>query len=151
MPVRAGKKRANRQYETLTFASSQFRERAVALRDDMIAGPVSAERIVSLWEFCTDYLGIIADARATPGIVDEAKSQEEDPAYDASAEWLSHIPLIEVLRMFINTAVPKNGGWDLLQTMEADGTRTWRILSSAATVPLQDQLLLVINDITITS
>ena len=75
------------------------------------------------------------DIKATPGIGDYAKGkgQENDPTYDAAAEFTTLLSLLDVAIGSIVSGVPKDSNsYLLIETMDAAGVRTDRNFSGAA-------------------
>ncbi len=65
--------------------------------------------------------------RSVPGIATYARVQEDDVTYDVVAEFNALVAAIDTAIASISTTLPKDGGgFLLLETIAADGTRTPR-------------------------
>jgi hypothetical protein len=85
----------------------------------------------------------------TPGLVDYAKSQVDDPAYDVVAEFTAMRAAMVACRDGLISTFPKDGSDFLLyQTFNANGslaTRTFTAAQMAGSVALIDAVLATIN------
>jgi hypothetical protein len=85
---------------------------------------------------------------ATPGIVQFAKDQENDQAYDVAGEFTALLALMVDAATALAQAIPKSGGYLLANTLDANGFQVPREFVPAdlvAVVSALDDLILAIE------
>jgi hypothetical protein len=117
-------------------------------RQEMTAATVSASVPFAVIQHFAAVLPLLATWAATAGLAAYAQAQENDPAYDVSAEYVAMRNAMQSARDQLIATFPKDGsGFLLYQTMNADGTvalRTFTAAQLAPTVALLDSVIATI-------
>lgn len=112
------------QYRRALQIASQLRAQAVVYRDQAQAGSVRA------MDLDTGLLFVLVEsrielqrARNAPGIVDYAKAQQDDPAYNIALEFTAMIAELDTTLAWMEANFPQDGtGHIITKTFVGDGS-----------------------------
>jgi len=107
-------------------------------RDRMAAGPITAGGVLSLLD---NLSGALATFQGVAGLAGIAAYAQDQLGQDVAPDFSAMIAEVTACRDWIVSALPKDGdGYLLLETMDAQGSRTERTFSTAATAGLRTAL-----------
>ena len=108
----------------------------VTQRAAMTTSPVSATVPLAIIQHLATVIPQITTLAATPGLVEYARSQLNDPTYDVVAEFQAMRALMVSTLDNLITMFPKDGsGYLLYQTMNSNGILVTRIFGTAQLAP----------------
>ena len=118
-------------YELARQNAAGVRRFSQNLSTQLAAGG-NSEEVLAVVDSLVSFKNNLNESVGVPGIVAYAQDQEDDPAYDVAAEFIALIALIDLAITEVVTTIPKDGGGFLLiQTINADGTRVPRDFTGA--------------------
>ena len=104
--------------------------------DLMLAAVVSAWVPLQVIQHLRDVIARLDVWAATPGLREFAQAVENDPAYDAVAEYQATRATLDSTRDQLVTMFPKSGGFLAFQTMDADGNMAVRTFTNTQLAPV---------------
>ena len=135
-------------YQKIQGEARRAKNRAVALRDQLIAGNVNAESIIDIMSSFKSYIDTSDEVSSLSGMTDFAKAQEDDPTYDVIVEFTAaRIAAIAAADWVVNNFPQSAGGFMEKETIQVDYTTVTRTFPPAQTTGLQVVLLNFINAI----
>lgn len=112
----------------------------------MAAGNVTADYVLDVHRHAVDVDGRLATYATVPGIVQYAKDQYDNQAYDIAADFTALRSAIQAVRDEVETAIPKDTPTPYLLTHQfTANVLTPRTFSSANTATLQTLLQAVVD------
>ena len=140
---------ADRVFKQVQGSCRALRARCVSRLAAMAGGTFNANQLQELRADCLALAGEIQAAAQVPGIVDYAKSVEDDPDYDVAAEYSALRTLCLETETLINTlagAVTDGNGYLLLwKIVPGQGDLDPRVFSAGATTSLQAKVQEIIT------
>ena len=101
----------------------------------------NSDQILGTADTMLIYKGQLTDLATIPGIGDYAKDQENDPAYDVTAEFTAMLALIDAVIAAVTAGFPVDGSDFLLAyTFNPDGSQAPRSFAAPATVTIRAAL-----------
>ncbi len=112
------------QFDRALQSANQIRRTAVAFRALAVGGSVRTDDLFTgLIHQLFQIRQSLLKAKTTPGIVQYAKDQFDDPAYDIVTEFTTMLSEIDATTGFFETNFPKGpGGHLLIRTFVGDGS-----------------------------
>lgn len=126
-------------YNAIRSRATQLKKLATDSKALMLAGPVSASAVRQLLDLFIQGKAELNTAAAVSGIVDYAKAQEGDEAYDVAAEFTAMVSAAEGVINWIVANMPTNSGYVLAEQWSASGVSV-RTFSTAETAGLRTTL-----------
>lgn len=124
---------AQRAYENAMSTASALKSHITFVSDQSLLGPTPRLTILGVQQQLGSAIGIWTASAGAPGITQYAKDQLDDETYEIVTELNTVIAAATVLRDWINTNFPRNGGSNavLLQTADVNGVTTNLTFSTA--------------------
>ena len=121
MAFRATNEIPSRAYSNAKARASRLRQFAL---DEIAAysGGASAERILSLIAILRSSRDELSDFRSVPGIADIAQTEENDPTYNAAAEFNAVIAAVDAALTDIVAVLPRANGKVTVFDVTVSGT-----------------------------
>jgi len=113
---------------------------ATGARNALIAGNVSANAVIQIMTNIKSTIEVWDTVSSLPGIVQYARDQYDNQAYDVAVEFTAMRTQAVAVRDWIITNFPSSGGFIQKDTLEADGGITVRQFTPAQTAGLQTAL-----------
>ncbi len=129
-----------RAYDEIRREAARSYSEAVTLRAASLAGSISSAQILGLAGNLRSARIIMEERSSTPGIASYAQAQEDDAAYNVAAEYVTMRDTLDATLAWISSAMPENGGYLQAETLNADGSVTYRSFSTAQTAGLRSAL-----------
>lgn len=126
-------------YAAIRSRATQLKKFATDSKALMLAGPVSASAIRQLLDLFIQGKAELQTASGVSGIVEYAKAQEGDAAYDVAAEFTAMLSACTGVIDWIVANVPTNSGYVLTEQWSASGV-TLRTFSTSQTAGLRTTL-----------
>jgi hypothetical protein len=130
----------SRAYDEIKREALKVKNEATSVGAAATAGDITASRILGLSGNLRSASLNMAERAVTPGLVNYAKTQEDDPAYDVGADYAAMMQGINAVVAWISTNLPTSGGYLQTDTLNVDGSITSRSFPSAQTAGLVTQL-----------
>lgn len=128
------------QYQRAKRVAVQVKLLADTRAASFATGATSAE-ILSTVDNLRALKSALDEAKATPGIADYARSQEDNQAYDVVAEFNAMLAAIDAVIANVVTTIPKDGsGFLLVDRIETDGSLTPRDFTGPQLTGLVNEL-----------
>lgn len=121
--------------ELAATTSIRARQATQTNRDLANAGPVPRRRLIQFMGNLSKAAEALTSVAATPGILEYAKNQYANQAYDIVAESTAAASALSSLHSWISTNFPKTGQAWLVNTYNADGDETPLTFTQAQLVP----------------
>ena len=129
-----------RAYDEIKREALRVYNEAVSLKNASLAGDISSSQILGLAGNLRSARILMEERRVISGITEYAKTQEDDVTYDVSAEYVIMRGALDAILMWISSAMPESGGYLQVETLNADGSITYRNFSTAQTAGLRTAL-----------
>lgn len=143
---------AGEVYKQIQNETKNLRSLCVARKAKMAAGTFNADDLIALRADCLGLAENIQAAAGVPGIVDYAKTIEDDPAYDVAAEYAALRTLCLQLETLVNTLIAANltdaNGYVLLyKIVQGQSNLDPRVFAAGQTATLQTKTQEIIDSI----
>lgn len=124
---------AQRAYENAMSTASALKSHITLVSDASLLGPTPRLTILGVQQLLGNAMVIWGQSVVTPGLDQYAKDQLDNDTYDIVAEITAVVDAATVLRDWINTNFPRDGGSNavLLQTADVNGITTNLTFSTA--------------------
>lgn len=127
-------------YNNTASRAAQLKKLAQDAKQQMLAGPVSANLLKEILLLCIQAKTENQAAAAVGGMASYVQAQEGDPAYDVAAAWSAMNSAIDAVRDRVLTLAPTGtGGFVLVETWSASGISV-RTVTTAQTANLRNDL-----------
>jgi hypothetical protein len=130
---------ASLAWEAFTEMIANFKRQIqgyqATFNSDQLAGS-----ILSMTTTLASYRTRISAYVATPGLSEVAQSALNDPTANTVVYVQSLQSAIDAVLAWVSGALPSSGGYNLILTLNANGTFTWRTFTTAQLAGLRTQL-----------